>query len=240
MVDVGENLGGKFVFIVSFLGIFVILVASMPSGFYVSAPDYEGRDYPDYWSAEDIKSIVFWGNTTVTYEYSWHYLKIDRSPNFDDIDIRIYWYTYKPGENGFYFERYWYQWGWWLQIQQIKPYPLSELDVRDNIDETGNFSRFEMHCNSFNYITYFGFNQTTYSSLEDALDNQDIIISMGMGWDYESGALSGWDLIGRLLFFQVPDIHPILNAIIALPIWAMISYLTFSLIMRIIKALPFT
>jgi len=43
-----------------------------------------------------------------------------------------------------------------------------------------------------------------------------------------------------VLFFKMPNVHPVLNYIIAVPIWASIAWLAFALIIAIIKALPFT
>lgn len=236
MVDPGST-GKQIVFVVTLLGIFFVLVMAMPSGFYVTAPDYEQGDIPDYWSAEDIRETKYWGNTTMDYDSQYHSLTIGEGTI--DETVRILWTPYF-GDPVFWFQHYWYQWGWWLVTCSIEPWPLFESEVRANIDDTGNASRFEMHCGHMNYVTYFS-NNSTYANLTEALDDgHGVVVSMGVGWDYESGVLSGWDLIARLLTFQLPDIRPEINAIIALPLLTLIGFLIFLTITMIINMLPFT
>lgn len=234
-----------FVTVISIMGIFIGLIAFMPSGFFVGEvpPEYKQIQYPDYWSADDIKNTQYWGNVTVIYDGSgWTpaYLTIVRGGTLADIFIQIDWWHPVSFEDCFTFWHYWYEWGWWKVSCEVSPYPITQAEVKANIDETGNASRFEMNCPHHNYITYF-VNNGSHPSLTYALDNhENIVVSMGMGWDYESGALSGWDLVGRLLTFQLLEIHPMVNFLVAIPFWATVGVLTFIIIVMIVKSLPFT
>ena len=231
--------GKQFVFVVVLLGIFFTLVVTMPSGFYVTAPDYDEIDYPDHYTIEDLQTIRFTGNSTGLEYGTLDDFTIERE-DMDNIDIRVMWPT--GGERQFYFERYWYVWIWRYReaiIYSSTSWPVPYQAIINNVDESGNVSRFEMNDQRYSYIIDF-VNNGTYSSLEASLEDDVVSIFVGMGWDYESGALSGWDLVTRLLMFQAPDITTEMNFVIAIPIWAMIGFLIFSLLMMFINALPFT
>lgn len=237
MADVGDT-GKQIVFVSTLLGIFFILVMSMPSGFYAVAPDYDERDIPSYWSAEDIRETKYWGNITDLPKDSAFYGMTIGSGTLD-ATTRVMWDSNYFGDPVFWFQHYWYEWGFWFTTCSIEPWPLYESEVRANIDETGNASRFEMSCAHYNYITYF-VNNASYANLTEALDDGHIIVSMGVGWSTESGVLSGWDLVVRLLTFQLPDVTTEINAIIALPILTLIGFLIFVTITMIVDMLPLT
>jgi len=43
-----------------------------------------------------------------------------------------------------------------------------------------------------------------------------------------------------VLTAQMPDVHPIFNYMIAIPIWVAIIWLAFAFIIAVVKSLPFT
>lgn len=242
------------------LGIFIILVTAMPSGFYATSPEYEEYSVPEEWSisAIELEAAKYWGNTTVDYTF-WglhhDYLTIEREPDLDNIDIDICWRTWNVAglPKIFYIWRYWYIFfGWYLVRDGFDPFPLYESEVRANIDDSGNFSRVDMNDDAFRYVVFFSYNSSLgYSNLEEALDDGHILIQIGQGIagseGYESYMMSGWELVGRLLTFDLPDIgigdagaNALLNGIIALPLWILIVLSVFGLITMIIKSLPFT
>ena len=81
----------------------------------------------------------------------------------------------------------------------------------------------------------------------DALPNGGII-QLGKGLFYDNGiefdqmatGLNAWDLISMVLFFKMPNVHPVLNYIIGVPIWISITWLAASIIIAFLKSLPFT
>jgi len=48
--------------------------------------------------------------------------------------------------------------------------------------------------------------------------------------------MSAWNIVGMILFFQMPQVHPLFNLMFALPIWACIVYTIYRLILL---AIPF-
>jgi len=60
---------------------------------------------------------------------------------------------------------------------------------------------------------------------------------IGINFDQTGTGYNAWDLIGMLLFFQLPDVHWIINILLALPFWVPVAYLTFIFILRAIGAI---
>jgi len=85
-------------------------------------------------------------------------------------------------------------------------------------------------------IVYIGFNQTKYSKPSDALNGGELSLLLCMNFDKINTTYNAWGLIGALLTFQAPNIHPAINFLIAIPIWILIAYLIYVLIL---KAIPF-
>lgn len=225
--------GKQFVFIVSLLGIFFTLVMTMPSGFYAVSPDYEETDYPDYRSVEEVKSLTSHGEENITETATMYYIVISRG-GFGSVYVKIVWYN---NEVLFYH----HNWGLFgLGVGHIEPFPLYETDILDYMDETGNLSRIEMACDHHNYVTYFSFNTSKYANLTESIENGELCVQMWMDFDYEESMLSGWDLVARLLTFQLPDVTTQINFLIGIPIWAIMGFLIFTIILMVIEALPFT
>jgi len=224
--------GKQFVFVVVLLGIFFSIVMTMPSGFYAVAPDYDETNFPDYRSAEEVKTLLSHGEENITESIDWHYITISRG-GFGDVYVRIQWYN---DEVNFQHHN-WGLFGW--GIGWLEPYPLTEDYILDHVDESGNLTRLEMTCDHHNYVVYFA-NNGSYASLEDMIDNHVLSIQMWMDWDYEETMLSGWDLVARLLTLQLPNVTPEISFLIGIPLIALIGFLTFSIIMMVINALPFT
>ena len=86
----------------------------------------------------------------------------------------------------------------------------------------------------------FNYDEETYSSVEDAWNHHGLSFFIGIEFDQIATGLNAWDLIGMVLFFKMPNVHPLLNYIIAVPIWASIAWLAFALIIAVIKSLPLT
>ena len=59
---------------------------------------------------------------------------------------------------------------------------------------------------------------------------------MGMGYSQNPSTVSAWNILAQLLFFQMPDVHPAVNALIAIPLWAAIGILVYRLVLM---AIPF-
>lgn len=81
-----------------------------------------------------------------------------------------------------------------------------------------------------------GFNTSRYASPQDALANEGLRVVVGIGFDDVSTTLNVWQLIGSIMLFQAPMIHPLLNAPIAFTLWIVF---VFGLAMFIARFIPF-
>lgn len=70
---------------------------------------------------------------------------------------------------------------------------------------------------------FFGFDGDVYDNIKDAFNDQGVIAIHGSGIDETLTNLNAWQLIGALMLFQMPDIHPLFTLIIVFPIYAMFA-----------------
>lgn len=81
---------------------------------------------------------------------------------------------------------------------------------------------------------FFGWNTTEYSKPSDALNDNAMDVLYAMSMDQVNTSMNLWSLIGMLVFFNIPDIHPALNIIIKIPFWVTTAYLVYVLAIKII------
>lgn len=82
------------------------------------------------------------------------------------------------------------------------------------------------------YIVYW--NTTTYTDSEDAWDNDALYFLHGVGFSAEIDVVN---LLLRLLFLQLPDVPLLVNLLIIIPVWASILYILWFLIVSMIPFL---
>lgn len=117
----------------------------------------------------------------------------------------------------------WYDW-----------HGITEETIDENI-ENGTV-RFTVKCNHVQIDVFIGYNTTKYSNTLDAWDHHDLSMLWGISFDQVQTTFNAWNIIGMILFFQMPDVHPAINLLIGIPIWICIIYLCYVLIL---KAIPF-
>lgn len=102
--------------------------------------------------------------------------------------------------------------------------------------EVGEAIEFKVSCPHFFVKSFFNFNTTLYDSPTEAWDADALWILVGINFDQAQTGFNAWAVIGMLLFFSLPEIHWFVNALIAIPIWAAIAYISFILLLRAIGA----
>jgi len=237
MGDISEIRG--LVVIFSFIAVFVIIIGLIPSQFLIA--DYEGRtiDVPDYFEAIDLLFYIDTWNQTLddsgslqggyyiyTFVFGGHNLRLLDRVN-PQLWMQHYWYwLFFP--TGHHYMK-------WLNTKGVSrgtDLTPSELDS----DYTEGNIRYRVKCSHFQMDAFFGFNETTYSSPSDAWDNNELALLLAIEFDEATTSINAWSLISMLLFFQLPDVHWIINALIAIPLWIAIAYLAFIMILRTIGA----
>ena len=86
------------------------------------------------------------------------------------------------------------------------------------------------------FYVFFAFNETTYATPQDAWEQSELHEFWGMNFDQAKTGYAAWDLIAMLLFFNLPTVHFLINALLAVPLWIAIAYLSYILILRAIGA----
>jgi hypothetical protein len=224
--------------VVSFLALFAVLAGTIPGEFY--AASYEGRhlDVPEYFDVLDIYSFADVWNGTFSHgaayeiEIGGHNLEIAGYNDAEEICVWRYatfWifkYSFQPME--------------WRTLKikisnRTETYGFSAEYLKiTQLDKYGYGTIYKLKCKDLELYASFGYNQTEYDTHLEAFHNEALHLFFGIHFDQVSTSFSAWDLIGMILFFQMPDVHPIINIIIAIPLWISIAYLTFALILKVI------
>lgn len=250
MGDISELRG--IVTIGSFLGILVLLIGWIPYAFYVES--YEGRTIttPEYFEAIELeKYATTWNYTldttdaTLIYDSFWQY-------RADDLGGYDFYFEYAKAnttvtdwisDEGIIRIRhidYWWIFEIGAHTMEIfndgvsKSYALDRTEM--NADYSNNDLSYIFQCDHVQMDVFFAFNETAYDSPTEAFDHYDLHLMIGLEWDQVASSMSAWDIIGMLLFFQLPDMHWMVNAIIAIPIWLAVAYLSYILLLRAIGA----
>jgi len=235
--------------IVSTLGLFALLVCMIPGEY--SAAEYEGRELtvPEYFEGIDIQYFASIHNTTIVFGDPWpaypdlfwegfdlggwnFEFEVNRKSNVDYAALIRYdiWWIFKHNTHHLK----------WINSKGItvgNDYgDLRFTDLDENYDENINECRFTVKDDVMQLMVYFGFNTTKYDTPTQALDQDELSVLFCVGFDQLNTAINSWNLIGMILFFQMPDVHPAINAIIAIPLWVCIAFLVYVLIL---KAIPF-
>lgn len=83
------------------------------------------------------------------------------------------------------------------------------------------------------FVVYW--NETLYSDPEDAWDNDALYMVHGVGVE-ATASTNALSLLLQLLFFQLPDVPVLVNTLLVTPVWAAIIYVTWFVIK---ESMPF-
>ncbi len=205
------------IFVFCFLAIFILLVNSIPTVMFSQqsyvAPQYMNVALPDKWSTADIyyQTTPNAAAANLTYPQSMTELIIPVS----DIHIQVEWglgnslrvFHYYPTFLGLF----------WV-YENIQPWPISETYALYYL--IGNVSIINAACSHNQFSIRITFDPATYGSLEEAWDDGHIRFWIAVGSLNNSQLqISYINLFVQLMTFSLPDINPVLNAIIAIPVW---------------------
>jgi len=240
MGDISEMRG--LVTIVSFIGCLALIMSFIPPQFLIA--DYEGRtiEPPLYFEAIDLQSYASTWNHTMNETGSMQIVK----PLTIGGHVCQFWYHRKtyPPEKKINMLHKWAiiilpqtHWMWFTSSTGIdRGQALGEYELDADYSLNGDLS-YTISCSHFSASGFFGFNETLYSSPSEAWTNGELVFLIGVNFDQVGTSYNAWDLIAKLMFFQLPNIHPIVNALIAIPLWVATAYLAYILILRAIGAL---
>lgn len=246
-----------FLVILVLLSTFTLLVLTIPYDFYVLAKEYRQQDIPEYFEALDLS---MYANTYVInitdddYEEHW-------GPDETGHHMKFSAWTDIPGYWGFgsghvmINEHYYKFWIWntgyhrqeWITKNGIsRGLSLQDEDIDLDFNKDTDIAEYSVKCKHFEMNAWIHYDSETFSCSKDAWDNYDsepfngISILFAIDFDEMGTGMNAWNMIGMILFFQMPQVHLILNLLIAIPLWVCIAWLTFAFIIAVIKSLPFT
>lgn len=244
MGDISELRG--LVVVVTFLGVFVLLIAWIPPQFFqagksreVSVPDI--FEVMDIYSFAETKTIclnesggeVNWFNPTL------YIIKI----SIGNWDTELQYRRANESDLEAFIVHIHYEWiiipalhrVQWLNAKGVNEgTEVSVLEIETN--SVDNASRYTAQCSHFSYYSNFAFNGSLYANFTDAWNHHGLYAFFGVNFDDVNTSYNAFDLIAKLLFFQLPECNVYINALIAIPIWITIGYLVYVLI---IKVIPF-
>lgn len=244
MGDISELRG--IVFAVTFMGIFVFIAMLIPAEFFTFSPERQ-VETPEHFEAIDLQFFSDTENFTVNHSPYFY----DHSFTLGGWNLCFRSWKSQPLVPVAHICSYGYS-SWWFFTWDYKKYDwfdengvnygdeltFAELDSiwnkqKEKENETMTFITKSQSCQ---IMVYFGWNTTEYSKPSDALNDNAMDVLYCIGMDQLNTSLNAWDVVGMLLFFQLPNVHWVINVLINIPIYIIIAYLSYVLI---IKVIPF-
>lgn len=245
-----DNLGRGFVFVLVFLFTFPFILTIVPSEFIGSVDESEMsyyEDVPDNWVGDQIagwdEEFSAYNNVTVEKDWVEHDFKVG------EHDIEIMWAEWDAMEDPLYFVHE-VKWGFFTVYHDFTESPVKKSVVMEGLEDyaTPQTSRLVLNCqktgagaHSYTWYVSITYNETKFESLDEAYEgtvsyDPELRIFVGLGWNATIGSVNAWNVVGQLLTFQTPEVHPVINGLIGFSLWACIIYLAYRLILL---AIPF-
>jgi len=231
---------------ITFLGVLALLIGLIPYQFYI-AGEMRTVDYPEEgWETIDIYSFAetstFYLNETGGWDWFFDPTYYGHHIDIGNWDIDLYYKDPNQTNLRLFIHHLWYV--YWIfpadhDLEFFNKAGASQstvLTVEEMQEDAGGESHvtYRAVCEHTTYHVTFAYNSTTYSSFENAWDMGELAFFAGVNFDDVNTAYNAWNLISMLLFFQLPDVHWVVNGFMAIPIWIVIGYVTTMLIWKAI------
>lgn len=222
------------VVVATFLSVTVLLIGWIPAQFYTSDATYLVVNVPDVFDSIDIVNYAQTENFTVGdgFSESWgkdtfgHDMQLVVSETYGIYNTHFYgWllFSYHQME--------------WVNDHGVNRGSFLEFDLIIEDHDANNLSAYRVECEHFYMQAWIGYNTSDYGSFYEAIDNDEGRILFAIDFDQTASTWSAWSIISGILRFDLPDVNPYLNALIAIPIWISIAYVSFILVLRALGAL---
>jgi hypothetical protein len=255
MVDL-TGVKSSFVFAVVFVAVFALLITlgvqSMPLVF----SDSVEQDYftsPEYFNIQDIEDIATVYNITANnggsyFEEEWgidegfgHHFRFRINEVSGQIQIanEHYYVFYVLIEIPYGHHNM----EWIGRDNGVNYGEYLDQDDFEAVNETSGditSSRYRIACDHVTMHASVAYNSSLYDNATHAFQNDALTCVFGIDWDEMGTGMNAYSLISQIMTFQRPEIHPALNSLVAIPLWALIGFLVVIIILAIVEALPFT
>lgn len=218
-----------FVFLVSLLAVFAVLVNAIPVELMPLQNMTEIQMRTQWVPNIEIGYLNFTDSTNITAAPMGN----SESLTLGDVHLEIDWIRppYFPTPvSGIWFYHIWQidPWGIFWEYQVFDDMPIRGEDlIEHETEDYSNRSYMILTCEcQKSYYTYFIYNSTTYASWTEAYAGGELEVYVGMGWDDAIEKQNAWSLIWSIMAFNAPQVFgtgseaSVLNALIAIPLWA--------------------
>jgi len=238
MMDEGKT----FIFIVTFLGLFFLLMNQMPPGFNplqtYDTLGYEGFD------ASTLQNFNFSDShpCILTFTPGLPPTNTTGEISLSGYSIRISSVAGVGPLGGQIMVEHKTQWFWQWHLMIVKGTDedmIGFIRANNSWNPNINMSTITVTCPHLTLTVLVSFDTDKYESLEDAWSNNEIACIVGIGYDEALESRHALQLVLDLLTFQSTDlgISPLVNMIINIPIYACIIVLAFILLTKVIPFL---
>lgn len=234
MASGGEMRG--FVFCVTYLIVFSALLSSIPAGLQGVGTDVETLFPIDPSLTTGFSDYQNWTRAAYTGAGGWYYYdySLDSKGWYSATEDSLIEIVRKIYTLGF------------LWLGQIDPCKFISPDGTDrgidlalttiNSDADEGAVRYDLESylngqSAGSLVVYW--NTTKYDNSTHAWDNHELYLLHGVGIDSSATNNVAALLVG-LLFFQLPDIPPLVNAVLATPTWACVIFVLWFVIKEMI------
>ena len=135
---------------------------------------------------------------------------------------------------------------WIIPIEKLIVKPDGSYNVvAEDLERyalSSNLSRIQMHDEKITYVVSFGYDSSVFDNWReafygtDAYPNGEIGIHIGIGMQAGIMDVNVALFIFQFLTFTIPEIHPLLNLMFALPMWFGMAYVGFRVMLWIVSA----
>jgi hypothetical protein len=238
-----ERLGGMLVFVLVFLGVFFVLVASIPAEFFFTpGRTYQNYVVPDNFDPMELGGIAFFTQHNITVGDTKYYTFTNST-----LELRAIFYPALGIPRRIEFEHlYWYFGPIFLydsmQIETEGNYYITREDAVSHwISNVSKSKFYPVWCNHARVTSWIYDPNSSRDDVGVAWDAGTVTVAIGFGFEYQTAAINGWSLIGALLSFQSPQIFgmtglgaTVMNLIISLPVWGCVGYLVIRILAVIV------
>jgi len=246
-----------FVFLLTLLGVFAILVSTVPANFFVAEQEFRQAQIEEYFEAIDLQQYaetwLYCMNETGGKMLFGVLYQVDIDIGNRNFDLYYSKANYTVSTHPYVYVKHFYT-TWWIftdshymdfynnkGILRSGDYLPSHLVPQEYLEsDYPEQMPYSLKCSHFEADIYFGYNETTYSTLQDAWNHHGLHVLVGIDWDDMQTGLNAWNLITMMFWFQLPQIHPVLNFILGLALWTSTAYVIACIVIAFIKSLPFT
>jgi len=235
----------------SLVALSFLLISWIPDGFYSATQEgrtFDSSEY-EYFSAIDLTR---YGDTfNFTMDGTGCTLKLGLYSRVDKVGGHTFRFVY-PQANSSVYDRI-------LQVSHCETWIIPQVywdhpmtffhegivDLGTILTETelntyADDLVFEIRCSHLSIDIYFGYDESTYSMPVEAFDHNALTLLIGLEWDELNTSMSAWDFVASIMFFNLPNTHWMITAIIAVPLWIALLYAAVTIIITILDLLPFT